>query len=145
MENKRKFETGFIASLLVAVILLSGALAVIFYQLDKSSTWKVNVDYGLKLTDKYDVEVSTIDFIVNRYGSQTKELKIKNLSNNAVNVTQIMPLNTAYYTFTTTFANSTILKDGSVTFNITLTDIDMNAETLYGGQFSWLIVDVFEP
>jgi len=141
--NKRKFETSMILSLFLVIILLSGALAVVLYTLTKQSSWRVNVQYGLALTDQNDIPVTTLDFIVDRYGTQVKTFKIKNTSNNAVNVTQVMPNNTAYYSFATSFVNSTIVKDGFVLFTISLTDLNMNAELLYTGQFDWKIVDYF--
>ena len=133
-----------IASLLIIVCLLSGVVALVLYTLNKQATWKVNIAYGLKLTDQYDTEIISIDFVVDRFSTQSKTFKLKNMSNNAVNVTQIMPLSTAYYDFTTTFVNCTIAKDGFVLFNVVLQDIDMDASTTYSGQFSWLIVDHFQ-
>jgi hypothetical protein len=132
-----------ILSLFLVIILLSGALAVVLYTLTKQSSWRVNVQYGLALTDQNDIPVATLDFVVDRYGTQVKTFKIKNTSNNAVNVTQVMPNNTAYYSFATSFVNSTIVKDGFVLFTISLTDLNMNAELLYSGEFDWKIVDHF--
>jgi hypothetical protein len=140
----RKTISRTIAVFIVTICLLSSALAgVILYTLTKQSTWKVNVAYGLVLTDQNDIPVTTLDFVVDRYGTQVKTFKIKNTSNNAVNVTQIMPSSTAYYSFATTYVNSTIAKDGNVLFTISLTDLNMNAELLYTGQFDWKIVDSF--
>ena len=141
--NKRKFETSLILGMLCVIVLLSSAIAVIYYTLQKDGSWKVNVAYGLKLTDINDIEQSRLDFIVDRYGTTVKTLKIKNTSNNAVNVFQVMPTNTSFYGFATSFVNSTIVKDGVFQFTISLTDKDMNAETTYEGQFSWNCVDSF--
>ena len=131
-------------ALLVIIAMLTTVLSVELYMLTIPSTWKVNVTYGLLLTDTSDVEITQLDWTVDRYQTTTKTLRIHNLGNAPANVTCEIPASTSEYTFTTTFVNSTIPKDTYVEFDVSLTDVDMDADLTYNGSFAWLIVDHFE-
>jgi hypothetical protein len=142
--NKRRFESTLIISMFAVILLLSSAIAVIYYTLQKQSTWKVSVGYDLALTDKNDVPVETLDFIVPFHSFTTKTFRIHNIGNNETTyVNQTMPISTVYYTFSTTFVNEILIaRNGFYEFNVTLTDIGMTLGTTFNGSFSW---DCVEP
>jgi hypothetical protein len=135
--RKRRFETAFIASLIICIAVLSIAVAELLFTLNKNASWSVSVSAGLLLTDISNTEIDTLNFTVSRYGTQTKTLRIHNIGNGKVNVTQSMPISTVYYTFSTTYTPSIINIGQFIEFNITLTDLSMSSDVVYSGLFSW--------
>lgn len=135
--NKRRWETLAVSALLLTILGLSVAVAELLYTLNKNSFFSVSVSAGLSLTDISNVEIDTLNFTVSRYGTQTKTLRIHNIGNGKVSVSQEMPISTAYYSFATSYTESIIQIGQFVEFNISLTDILMSSDVLYSGIFSW--------
>lgn len=144
--GKRNVSTTAIIALLL-LMLVSAVLGTVLYTLTKTGTWNVRTATGLELDYSNGTQVTTLSFTVDPLGSQTQNFVLKNLANHEVNVTSSIPDSTSLYTFTTTFANSTlstpntIPQGGTYAFSITLTDLGMDSTQTYNGNFAYNIVD----
>jgi hypothetical protein len=131
----------------IIAIVLAGALADVLFTLTIPSSWHVNVATSLELHRLSDgAKLTSLSFTVDQGGSQMQELVLENHGNHAVNVQIITPDNTSEYQFTTNFVNGTdasphMIDPGAGNgFWLTLTDIGMNSDTTYSGDFAFLAV-----
>lgn len=147
MNIRNRKVSGTAIILLLALVMISTVLGTIIYTLTKTGSWNVRTATGLELDYANGTQVGSLAFTVDPLGTQTQSFMLKNLANHDVNVTDNIPSSTAFYTFATNFANSTlstpnkILKGSNYNFTITLTDISMDSTQTYSGNFAYNIVD----
>jgi len=144
MKVKGKEVSKLSVVLLIALLVVSGALAYVLYTLSIPATWKVKVSLGLRLEWLNGTEITSLSWEVEANGIENYTMRLRNLSNKPVNVTMHMPEPTSEYEFLTNFENCTLEKDGYVEFWLALHDLGMDSSKTYSGSFEWLIVDSFK-